>query len=216
MEQISEALRERDINFGWYSRYLNQNHLYQWVFGNTTNQFKISISTCINSSDVAGVYQFMNGSTGSIVTVGDIYTDLRYGNALANPEKMIAQTLINAQAAYNDISTFLLGSILCSGNAPLKDEIRRQLLFRSDGFQSNGRVMTLVLQGAGGMVAYFTWNGIGLLFNDNPGVKMLLGGIATLNLILVLGILEILRQEGMIAPYETAFVGSCLCPGPEA
>lgn len=210
MEQKSQALSKRDVTFGWYSHYYVQNHLYQWIFGNATNQFNISISTCINGSDTAGVYQFMNGSTSTTATVGDIYKDLGYGTALANPKQMMAHTLINAQAAYNDITTFLLDSILCSGNSLLKDDLRRQLLFMSDGFHSEGRVMTLILQAAGGMVAYFTWNGIGLLF-DNPGIKTLFGGIATLNLILVLGILEILRQEGYILRKALfGFFTSCL------
>ena len=206
-EQNPYALEERDVTFRWYSHYYNQNHLRQWIFGNATSLFNISMSTCINSSDMAGVYQFMNGSTSTVATVGDIYTDLGYKNALANREKMMTQFLINAQAAYDEISTFLLDSILCSGDSQWRDELRRQLLVRPDGFQSNGRIMTVALQAVGAVVTFYTVNGIGLLFNDMPGVKYLFGGIAGVNAIIVIGILQILQEEGMIAPIESAFVG---------
>ena len=67
--------------------------------------------------------------------------------------------------------------------------------------------MTLILQGSGALISYFLWNGIGLAF-ENPGVKILFGGIATLQLVIVVGLLEILRQEGRIEPYETALIGA--------
>lgn len=202
-EQESQTLLERDITFGSYSHRYNQNHLRQWIFGNATNSFNISMSTCIKRNDVAGVYQFMNGSSSTVATAGDIYTDLGYGAALVKPEKMIAHALVNAQAAYDDISSFLLDSILCtSGNSFVQNELRRQLLFTSEG-----RVMTLLLQGTGGLLAYFVWNGIGLRF-DNPGVKMFFGGIATLNLIIVVGLVEIFRQENIIGRWEAAFMGT--------
>lgn len=176
MEQDLQALGERDITFGWYSHYYNQDHLRQWIFGNGTMSFNISMSTCINSSDVAGVYQFMKGSTSTNATVGDIYMDLGYGTALANREKMMAQTLIDAQAAYDEISTFLPDSILCSGNSPWSNELRRQLFARPDGFQSNGRIMTVALQATGAVITFFTVNGIGLFFNDYPAIKYLFAG----------------------------------------
>ena len=201
-KQDSQALGERDITFGWYSRTYNIDNLRQWIFGNATNKFNISLSNCINSSDVAGVYQFMNGTNSTNATVGDIYTDLGYGNALINPNKMLAHTSVNVQAAFDEISAFLLTSIFCSGNALVRDELRRRLLFRSDG-----RVLTVILQGTGGLAAYFFWNGIGLAV-DHPGIKLLLGGIATFNLIIVVGILEILRQEDVIEPLEVALMGS--------
>ncbi|KAL9069450.1 MAG: hypothetical protein Q9161_005501 [Pseudevernia consocians] len=207
MEQNPQALGERDINFGWYSHYYNQDHLRQWIFGNGTMSFNISMSTCINSSDVAGVYQFMNGSTSTNATIGDIYMDLGYGTALANQEKMMAQTLINAQAAYDEISTFLLDSILCSGSSLWRNELRRQLFARPDGFQSNGRVMTVALQATGAVVTFYAVNGIGLFFNDYPAIKYLFAGIAGLNSIILIGVLQILQEEGMIVPYETAFMG---------
>ena len=205
-EQESQALLlERDITFGWYSHRYNQNHLRQWLFGNATNSFNISMSTCIKRSDVVGVYQFKNGSSSTDATAGDIYTDLGYGAALVKPEKMIAHALVNTQAAYDDISSFLLDSVLCtSGNSLVQDdrELRRQLLFTSEG-----RVLALILQSAGALVAYFVWNGIGLAF-ESPGVKMLFGGIATLNLIIVVGLVDIFRQENVIGHYEAAFMGT--------
>ena len=202
-EQESQALLERDITFGSYSHRYNQYHLRQWIFGNATNSFNISMSTCIKRSDVAGVYQFMNGSSSTVATAGDIYTDLGYGAALVKPEKMIAHALVNAQAAYDDISSFLLDSILCtSGNSLMPDELRRQLLFTSEG-----RVTALLLQGTGGLLAYFVFNGIGLHF-DSPGVKMLWGGIGTFTLIIVVGLVDILRQENIIGRWEAAFMGS--------
>ena len=205
--QDLQAPEERDLIFGPYSRYSHKNTRYQWIFRNenATTQYNISISTCIKMSEIAGVYQFVNGSTSTSATVGDIYTDLGYGSDLANPDKMIAHTLVNAQAAYNDISTFLLDTILCNSNLPLRDELRRQLL--SGAFRSDRRIMTLILQGVLSTGIYFFWNGIGLTF-DHPGIKMVFGGIATLNLIIVVGVLEILPQEGVIQPYEMAFVGS--------
>ena len=203
-KQDSQALGERDITFGWYSRTYNKDNLRQWIFGNATTKFNISLSNCINSSDVAGVYQFMNGTNSTDATVGDIYTDLGYRDALINSNRMLAHTSVNAQAAYDEISAFLLTSIFCSGNALGRDELRRRLLFRSDG-----RVLTVVLQGAGGMVAYFIWNGIGLIVDD-PGIKLLFGGIGTFFLIIVVGLLDILRQEGRIEPLETALMGSVL------
>lgn len=208
MKQNRQPLRERDVTFGWYSHHYNLNQVYQWVFGNATTHFNISISTCVSKSDVAGIYQFTNGSTSTDATVEDIYMDLGYGTPLAIPDKRKSQTSINAEAAYNDISIFLLNSILCSGNSPLKDDLRGQILFRTDGFESRNQVMALISQSAGGMIAYFTWNATDLPFDDHPGVKMLFGGIATLNLILILGVLEIFRQEGAIAHYETAFVAT--------
>lgn len=207
-EQDSPALRERDITFKWYSHGGTGDSLYQWIFGNATNHYNISMATCIKRSSVAGVYQFINGSSTTSATVGDIYTDLGYGNPLGFSGNRTAQAIINAEAAYQDISTFLLNSILCSGDSQIKDDLRRRLLFRSDGFRSDGRITTVMLQSVSGMVIYFAWNGIGLLFNDHPGFKMLLGGIATFQLILVVGLLEILKQEGLIQPYEAAFVGS--------
>ena len=202
--QDSQTLGERDIAFGWYSRIYNKDNLRQWNFGNATHQFNISMSTCIKSSDEAGVYQFMNGTTRTDATVGDIYTDLGYRDGLINPNSTLAHTSVNAQAAYDEISTFLLTSIFCSDNALVRDELRRRLLFQSDG-----RVLTVILQGAGGLVAYFFWNGIGLKYDD-PGIKMLFGGIGTLFLILVVGILDILRQEGRIEPLEAALMGNFL------
>ena len=202
--QGSQALGERDITFGWYSRIYNKDNLRQWIFGNVTNKFNISMSNCINSSDVAGVYQFMNGTNRTDATVGDIYTDLGYRNAPINPNRMLAHTSVNAQAAYDEISAFLLTSIFCSDNALVRDELRRRLLFQSDG-----RVLTVILQGTGGLMAYFIWNGIGLKVDD-PGIKVLLGGIGTFFLIIVVGILDILRQEGRIEPLEAAFMGSVL------
>lgn len=203
-KQDSQALGAREITFGWYSRIYNKDNLRQWIFGNATNKFNISLSNCINSSDVAGVYQFMNGTNSTDATVGDIYTDLGYRNAPINPSIMLAHTSVNAQAAYDEISDFLLTSIFCSGDAVVRDELRRQLLFRSDG-----RVLTVILQGSGGVVAYLIWNGIGLKVDD-PGIKLLLGGIGTFFLIIVVGVLDILRQEGRIEPLETALMGSVL------
>ena len=207
-EQDSRALRKRDITIGWYSHKFTQNYLYQWIFGNATNHFNISISTCVKGSSVAGVYQFVNGSSTTDATVGDIYRDLGYGTTFGTPQTMIAQTLINAEAAYQDISNFLLNSILCSGDSQLKDDIRRQLLFSYDGFRSDGQVTTLLLQSVGAMAVYFTWAGLDSLFKDPPGVKTLFGGIATFNLILMVGLLENLRQEGVRQPYQAPFVGS--------
>lgn len=207
-EQVSPAFRERDVTFKWYSHAGTRDHLYRWIFGNATNHYNISMSTCLKRSSVAGVYQFMNGSSANDATVGDIYTDLGYGNPLDFSGNRTAQLIINAEAAYQDISTFLLNSILCSGDPQIRDDLRRQLLFRSDGFRSDGRITTVILQSVSGMVIYFAWNSIGLLFNNHPGIKLLLGGIATLQLVLVVGLLEILRQEGLIQPYEAAFVGS--------
>ena len=204
LKQNSQALGEREITFGWYSRIYNKDNLRQWIFGNATIMFNISMSNCINSSDVAGVYQFMDGTNRTDATVGDIYTDLGYGNALINQNRMLAHTSVNAQAAYDEISAFLLTSIFCNGNALMRDELRRRLLFRSDG-----RVLTVILQGLGGVSAYFFWNGIGLKYDD-PGIKMLFGGIGTFFLIIVVGILEILRQENRIEPLETAIVGNIL------
>ena len=199
----SQALDERDITFGWYSRIYNKDNLRQWIFGNVTNKFNISMSNCIKSSDVAGVYQFMNGTNRTDATVGDIYTDLGYRNAPINPNGMLAHTSVNAQAAYDEIWAFLLTSIYCSDNALVRDELRRRLLFQSDG-----RVMTVILQASGGAVVYFIWNGIGLRVDD-PGTKVLLGGIGTFFLIVVVGILDILRQEGTIEPLEAAIVFVC-------
>lgn len=207
-EQDLPALRERDVTFKWYSHGGTGDHLYQWIFGNATNHYNISMTTCIKRSSVAGVYQFMNGSSITDATVGDIYTDLGYENPPGFSGNRTAQAIINAEAAYQDISTFLLDSLLCSGDSQIRDDLRRQLLFRSDGFRSDGRITTVILQSVSGMVIYFAWNGIGLLFNNHPGVKLLLGGIATFQLVLVVGLLEILRQEGLIQPYEAAFVGS--------
>ena len=204
-KQDSQALGARDITFGWYSRAYNKDNLRQWIFGNATNKFNISLSNCIKSTDVAGVYQLMNGTNLTDATVGDIYTDLGYRNASIDRNTRVAHTLVNAQAAYNEILAFSLTSIFCSGgggNELVRDELRRQLLFRSDG-----RVLTVVLQGASGMVAYFLWNGIGLV-TDNPGIKLIFGGIGTFFLIVVLGLLDILRQEGRIEPLEAALIGS--------
>ena len=200
----SQALKERAIrtSFGWYSRFFNFKDSRQWIFGNATSQFNITVSRCITHVDVVGVYQFMNGTISTNATAGDIYTDLGYGTALANREKMLAHALINAQAAYDEISTFLLDSILCSDSSPVRDELRRQLLFESEG-----RVTTVILQAATGTVIYFVWNGIGLAF-DNAGVKMAFGGVATFSLLTVVGILQIFQQEGRIEPYESAFMAS--------
>ena len=203
-KQDSQALGERGITFGWYSRTYNKDNLRQWIFGNATNKFNISLSNCINSSEVAGVYQFMDGTNRTDATVGDIYTDLGYRNATIDQNRMLALTSVNAQAAYDEISAFLLISIFCSDNALMRDELRRRLLFRSEG-----RVLTVILQGAGGMVAYFIWNGIGLKI-DNPGIRLLFGGIGTFFLIIVVGLLDILRQENRIEPLETALMGSVL------
>ena len=204
-EQDPQALRERDPTFGWYSRKYNQNNLAQWIFGNVIHQFNISISVCMEIGEVAGVYQFMNGSNSTEATFGDIHSDLGYGDTLSIPATVINQTLINAEAAYDDISTFLLDFIICSGNSPLGDELRRQLL--ADDFISNSQVATLILQGASTAVIYYFCNGIGLHVQQQ-GMKVLLGGIGTVSIVLVLGILEIFRQENLIQPYEAAFMAS--------
>ena len=204
-EQNPQALRERDLNFGWYSHEYNQNNLAQWIFGNATQQYNISISTCVKRNQVIGVYQFMNGSNSTEATFGDIYSDLGYGTTLNIPEKMINQTLINAEAAYNEMSTFLLDFILCVDSPTLRDELRRQLL--ADNFVSNGRITTLILQTASTAVIYYGWNGLGL-YLQREDLKFILGGIATCNIVFVLGLLEILRQEDLIQPYEAALVGS--------
>ena len=204
-EQDPQALRERDITFGWYSRKYNQNNIAQWIFGNATHQYNISISVCMKGSEVAGVYQFMDGSNSTEATFGEIHEDLGYGTSLSIPEKTINQTLINAEAAYSEILIFLEEFIVCSGDSLLEYELRRQLL--ADDFVSNGRVATLILQTASTAVIYYFWNGIGLHV-EQQGLKVLFGGLATINIVFVLGMLEILRQENLVQPYETAFMGS--------
>ena len=205
VDQDPQILRERDPNFGWYSHEYKLNNLVQWTFGNGTQDLNISISTCVKKSQVVGVYQFMNGSNSTEATFGDIYSDLGYESTLNIPETMINHTLINAEAAYNEISTFLLDSILCVNSPTFRDELRRQLL--ADNFVSNGRIATLILQTASTAVIYYGWNGLGL-YLQRDDLKFILGGIATCNIVFVLGLLEIFRQEDLIQPYEAAFVGS--------
>ena len=204
LKQDSQALDERDIDFGWYSRAYDEGYLRQWIFGNATNQFNISMSNCIKTGNVAGIYQSRDGTNRTAATVGDIYTDLGYRDAPLDPNKILAQFSVNAQAAYDEILAFLLTSIFCSGNALAGKELRRRLLSRSDG-----GVLTVILQGAGDVVAYFIWNGKDLKVDD-PGIRLLFGGIGTFFFKIVVGLLDVLRQEGTLEPVEAAFMGTVL------
>ena len=204
LKQDSQTLDERDINFGWYSRAYDHGYLRQWIFGNATKQFNISMSNCIKAGHVVGIYQSMDGTNHTTATIADIYKDLGYSDTHLDPKKILAQFSVNAQAAYEEILAFLLTSIFCSGDALVGNELRRRLLSRSDR-----GILTVILQGAGDVVSYFIWNGKKIKVDD-PGIKLLFGGIGTFFLEIVVGLLDLLRQEATLEPVEAAFMGTVL------
>ena len=159
-------VQERAITFGWYSHFYNRDNLWQWTFGNASNAFNISVSTCVNGTDVAGVYQFEDGTTRDDTTVGDVIRDIQSGDTPASPERYTARTLSNILAAYDDAQTFLLDMVFCSGPSLYKDELRRHLLARPD---YNRRVRVVVYQSVVGLLVTLVGTGI-TLASDQPSV----------------------------------------------
>lgn len=136
------VLQKRDFSFGSFSRGRIKDNLYQWTFGNATNKVNISISTCTQLDDVAGVYQFTDGITKNNATIREMVVDFGMGTSSGFPERYAIQMIKTVELAYNE-SQELLQDIICNDTSLALSNPGRQLL------HFNGRVASIVIGASG-------------------------------------------------------------------
>lgn len=158
LEEIGESpptnqdpkLQDRDITFGPYSHIANLNGYIQWTFGDTTQQYNISIDSCTRLSDVAGIWDFEDGSRKNNATLGDIMSDLGVGTNYKSPERYAARLLANDLEADNEAHDYL-DTILCQPNSSIP-YTRRSLFARDDRDPVGGFKLALVKKTVVGLV----------------------------------------------------------------
>jgi len=198
--QGSDELQERAITFKPYSFAYSRNRLEQWVFGNATRQFNISISSCLRMGDVVGVYQFDDGTMKYDATARDIAIDLGLGTSRGTHTRFAARTLINAQLAYKEVEAFLIEDILVEDSSPSRPKQRRQV-----EFQSNGRINALVWKSASGLLLGICAAEIANGFNTTSG-QLWAGAITSAGFIALYSIIDIVTQEGGLTAFEPAWM----------
>ena len=192
----SKELQERASVPQSTSYALIDNHLFQWIFGNATTSFNISVSTCLNLTDIAGPYQFDNGSAKDDATMMDIIDDLGPEVSSEANDRFARRTLSNAQSAYDEMEAFLINKILVKDDSLTHSSthVRRQ-------FQSNGRVLGTVIKTAFGVA--FGLTGVGIANGHNTTYSQLFAGALTSGgLVLVVSIIDIIREEGGLSTIE--------------
>ena len=198
--QPVEVLQERDVTFGPFSHVYHADNLVQWVFGNATSLLNISISTCLNQSDVVGVYQFENGSMTYDATTLDIITDLGLGTSKATPSRLNARTLTNSLSALNELEAFLFDDILTNDTSTNPSLKGRQVQF-----QSNGRIFALLAKTAGGLLLGMSAAKIANGEHTTSG-QLAAGAIATAGSVAAFSIADIIAQEGGFNAIEPDFM----------
>ena len=205
------GLEKRDLPSNTSTVYV-ENHLFEWIFSYGGIDYNISISKCIHPSEVIGIYQFHNGSTKHDATVSDIISDFGYGKPYGSPQRFDAIAYSTSQAAYNEGSTFLQDSVLCGGgNSASYQELRRRLLFQSDG-----RISALIVDtvwGVGcGIVGAYVSNG-----RNTTGRQIIGGGVGVGAIIFGVGLNGIFRGEdgyrgleNVVFRLKTAFMATIL------
>lgn len=197
----SHVLQERaSTSVGSTSYTLVDDHLFQWIFGNATRSVNISVSTCVLLTDIAGPYQFNDGTMSYNATMLDILKDLGFGSSSDAHARYANRTLSNAQSAYDEIQAFLIEDILVTDNTPSHAKPGIQGRALSD-FRSEGRVLALVMKTIVGAIL-----GLGMArLGAGPEVthgQLAAGAISSGALVAIVSIVDIIREEGGIAKIE--------------
>ncbi|KAL6720056.1 hypothetical protein ACLMJK_001977 [Lecanora helva] len=199
VSQLDNSLQEvqgRAITFKPFSRVYNSGHLTQWIFGNTTYLNNISVPNCVKLGDRIGVYQFENDSMKYDATLGDIVTDLGIGTAKGTAARLAARTLTNALAAINEVQAFLKQDILKDSPSNLRRQVQ---------FQSNGRILALVIKTSIGLVLGMTMAEVANNWNAS-GAKLTAGAVTCGALVNMYSIVDIVQQEGALARLEPGWM----------
>ena len=200
--QHPRDLNDRAITFKRYSHVYSYDNLYQWIFGNTSMLLNISVSKCIRQSDVVGVYQFNDGTMKYDATVQEMTTDLGIGKGQnGSLARASARTLENALSASQEIGAFLAEDILVTGSSVPHNKQRRDDI----RFDSQGRILALAIKTGWGLLLGVSAAEIGNRFNTTGG-HLAAGAITGAGFILVYNIIDILTEEGALAPYEPAWM----------
>lgn len=200
----ASVLQER-IDFKPYSRVITSDPLISWVFGNVTTSFNISIASCVKMGDMAGVYEFTNGSMKYDAKVMDIVTDLGIGTSRGTRPIWAAQTLKNALSAYDEIQAFLSEDILVSDSSAVHGKHRRDITWNSEG-----RILALVLKTTYGLLLGMATVEIAAAIS---GVKSTYGQLAAAAIVgaggvSIYSIIDIIREEGGLTAYEPEWMES--------
>ena len=193
LDRESSALAERTPTFTWYSHVYNLDHLRQWNFGDQSSRFNISISTCVDANDVAGIYQYENDTTNADATLGDIIKDLQ------DTSNHGALALANVLAASREIQNPLKVSMLCS--TADSDQLWQHLL--SD--QPNHDVTVLINSGAVTTIAMMMTSDT-ISTNVASAVKMGVAAYAAVAIIVINNILRFYNEKRILARIEEAFM----------
>ena len=204
-DQQSAAVQERSHRINQYSYIVSKDHLITWTFGNATRDFNISIASCIKMGDVAGVYQFANGSTRYDATARDIVTDLGIGTSRGTRATYATQTLKNALSAYDEIQAFLSEDILLSGSSPIHSKDRRAI-----NFQSEGRILALVIKTLYGLLLGVASVEIAAAISGIKATKgqLAAGAIVGAGGVSIYTIIDIVTDEGGLTGLEPEWMES--------
>ena len=196
----AQALQERTISFKQYSHVYRSNHLVHWIFGNATNIFNISISTCVRPSDVVGVYQFENGSMKYDATMSDIMDDLGSGTDKDALAKLDARTLDNTLSARKEMQAFLIDDVLVSEKPPNHPNQRRDIKF-----ESNGRILALVMKTVVGLVLGISAVELATSGHASYG-QISAAAITAAGLTVAISIIDLIAQDGGFSALEPDYM----------
>ncbi len=193
------TLQKRQHRINQYSFIVNKNNLITWKFGNATRDFNISIASCVKMGDVAGVYQFANGSLKYDATVREIVADLELVSGTGRRATYATQTLKNAISARKEVQTFLAEDILISGSSLAHNRHRRAI-----NFQSEGRILSLVLKTVYGLVLGLASVEIAAAVSGIRATKgqLAAGAIVGAGSVSVYSIIDIITEEGGLTGLE--------------